>query len=917
MDDKHTNIKINDESLNIDVENSVFNQEVKYLSKSENFFINLGSGLLSLLKWVVNFIISIFVSLYSFLKTVVIGVYRGILAIGRYFKRKVHQFVHNDLWGRLSYIVFGAGNLGHKQYVNGAIYLLFEIVFIVFFITNGASSIAGLKNLGEVPRVDNSIMILIYGLLWIIGCMLFVFIWHLSIEAGYRNHRINKFVSYDKTIKGNIEVSNQYSDRVIKDLEENNPLDLKDIETEINQLCLEIENNTELITDINSAHYSKYLLKNTVGHAKSFFKRRTKLENAILKLNAKKEAKIAQIEAKIAATKASGNSDEIDIKVAKLNNKLLSRTSKFDIKIRKVTYRKDELVKQYSSFAALQDTRNHSLYGKFNVYYKHISDLDREILFYKHYDEFVKVYTDSLGGHEEQNAANVEKHAEIKKLCEDNIAKCRSNFDAIRAKRKEILAKLEEAKAEFKAVTVSGNEEDILNAKALLIEKSTRLHNELNNLPNESTIKSMEKDEIKEYKHSYLRDRKFLKTNFTSEEFAEKQVVDYMILTYRFDYKDAVRFTKAILKDKVDKNTFIPLGHEEVVIKIEDLEEQKADFSSNNPDKFVGRPETFVEQIKSLLDNKFHITILTLPLLGIFLMTILPLIFSIVIAFTNYDGSHLPPMRLFTWFGWGNFEALFSMGSEYSGLGEALLSTIGWTFLWAFAATFSNYILGILVALMINKADIKFKKVWRSIFVMTIAIPQFVSLLAIATLLKKNGVIDTLWTQLFGSALGFGQKGNIDLTKFIIIIVNIWVGIPYTILSTTGILMNIPKDLYESSEVDGANRFTQFTKITMPYILFVTGPYLITQFVGNINNFNVIYFLTTEVAPVSGEVGTLYQLKPTDLLITFLYTLITKANNPQYGLASAIGIVIFIICSFFSLIMYGKSGSIQEEDQFQ
>ena len=101
----------------------------------------------------------------------------------------------------------------------------------------------------------------------------------------------------------------------------------------------------------------------------------------------------------------------------------------------------------------------------------------------------------------------------------------------------------------------------------------------------------------------------------------------------------------------------------------------------------------------------------------------------------------------------------------------------------------------------------------------------------------------------------------------------------------------------------------------MPYILFVTGPYLITQFIGNINNFNVIFFLTGGGPSLSGSA--LLGLGHTDLLITFLYKIVTSTNNPQFGIASAIGIVIFIICSFISIVMYNKSGSIKEEDQFQ
>ena len=144
--------------------------------------------------------------------------------------------------------------------------------------------------------------------------------------------------------------------------------------------------------------------------------------------------------------------------------------------------------------------------------------------------------------------------------------------------------------------------------------------------------------------------------------------------------------------------------------------------------------------------------------------------------------------------------------------------------------------------------------------------------------------------------------------------VNIWVGIPYTILSTTGILLNIPEDLYESARVDGASTVKQFTKITMPYILFVTGPYLITQFVGNFNNFNVIYFLTGGEPKIAGSS---LPVGKTDLMITFLYKMITSDTNPQFGIASTVGIFIFMICAFVSIVMYNKTGAIKEEDQFQ
>lgn len=141
-----------------------------------------------------------------------------------------------------------------------------------------------------------------------------------------------------------------------------------------------------------------------------------------------------------------------------------------------------------------------------------------------------------------------------------------------------------------------------------------------------------------------------------------------------------------------------------------------------------------------------------------------------------------------------------------------------------------------------------------------------------------------------------------------------WIGVPYTMLICSGILMNIPSDLYESARLDGAGPVVQFFRITLPYMLFVTGPYLITQFVGNINNFNVIYLLS------GGGPGDLLRYtngaKSTDLLITWLYSLSLGVNR-DYKLASVIGIIVFIISATLSLLVYNRSSAVRKEDDFQ
>ena len=329
------------------------------------------------------------------------------------------------------------------------------------------------------------------------------------------------------------------------------------------------------------------------------------------------------------------------------------------------------------------------------------------------------------------------------------------------------------------------------------------------------------------------------------------------------------------------------------------------------------KPISFKGDIGNLLDNKFHITLLSLPMVGLFMFTIVPLVTMILIAFTNYDARHEVPQHLFSWVGFDNFKELFASESK---LGATFWRVLGWTMIWAVLATFTSYIFGMLLAILINRKGIKLKKLYRTLFVATIAVPQFVSLLIMSKMLDTGGgimgsgggIITQLIEQLFDYHLKFGI--DINTTRICIVLVNMWIGVPYSMLMCSGILMNIPSDLYESARIDGASPARQFMKITLPYMLFVTGPYLITQFIGNINNFNVIYLLS------GGGPGDLMLYtdgaKGTDLLITWLYKLSLGADR-NYKLASVIGILVFVISATFSLVVYNKSSAVKGEDNFQ
>lgn len=314
--------------------------------------------------------------------------------------------------------------------------------------------------------------------------------------------------------------------------------------------------------------------------------------------------------------------------------------------------------------------------------------------------------------------------------------------------------------------------------------------------------------------------------------------------------------------------------------------------------------------LASLLNENFDKTLLALPMLGIFLFTVLPILFMVCIAFTNYDKTHQSPTHLFTWVGLANFREMFSTGAK--GLGGTFTSVLIWTLVWAFLATFIDYFLGLCIAMLINKKGIRFKRLWRTILVLTIAVPQLVSLLYISKLFDPDGIINQVLLRWGWISKAIPFWTNPTLARVMIVLINIWIGIPYMMLISTGLLMNIPPDLYESASLDGASHRQMFRYITLPYILFVTGPFLLTQFTGNLNNFNVIYLLTQggpKSTKLAGNAGY------TDLLITWLYKM--TVNDTNYRMAAVVGIMVFIVTAVISLVVYNLLPSVKDEEAFQ
>lgn len=308
--------------------------------------------------------------------------------------------------------------------------------------------------------------------------------------------------------------------------------------------------------------------------------------------------------------------------------------------------------------------------------------------------------------------------------------------------------------------------------------------------------------------------------------------------------------------------------------------------------------------ISSILDKNFYKAALFLPLIGVAVFNILPIVFMILIAFTNYGGKIVPP-ELVDWT-LDSFKKLVVLGE----LSQSFLKILGWNLVWALTSTLFNYFAGLGLALLYNKKCVKGKAIWRSFPILAYAIPGFITLLAFKYMFSNGGPINNIIIENGGQIIDFLGINSKWMARGIGFFVNAWLSIPSIMLLATGVLSNMNSDLYEAADIDGASKFLQFRKITLPFVIFSTTPVLINQFIGNFNNFGVFFFLRSDVLSEG-----YFLASDTDLLINWLYRM--SIDNNYYAIGAAISLVIFAITSIVSLSVYVRSAAYKKEDTFR
>lgn len=319
-----------------------------------------------------------------------------------------------------------------------------------------------------------------------------------------------------------------------------------------------------------------------------------------------------------------------------------------------------------------------------------------------------------------------------------------------------------------------------------------------------------------------------------------------------------------------------------------------------------GIHQSSLQDMKQVWESMYAYIVLSPAALLTLFICVLPIVFGVLIAFTDYSRSNTPPTKLVHWVGFDNFETVTQVFSWM----HTFLSVLLWTFIWAILATITTYFFGFFQAVLLNNSAVKFKKVWRSIYILPWAVPAMISALVFKSMF--NGQFGPISQFLLDTGLTderiywFTDPNHTYLARILALLINLWLGFPYFMALIGGTLTTVSDSYYEAARMDGATSSQTFWKITFPIVYRATAPLLMLSFVSNFNNFGVIYFLT-EGGPANPDYNFAGN---TDLLITWLYKL--TLDNRLYNMGAVMSIIVFLIVASFSLINLRKSKSLEE-----
>lgn len=345
-----------------------------------------------------------------------------------------------------------------------------------------------------------------------------------------------------------------------------------------------------------------------------------------------------------------------------------------------------------------------------------------------------------------------------------------------------------------------------------------------------------------------------------------------------------------------------------------------------------------IDYFKDVYERSFEYIILSPAMFVLAFISIMPILFGFLIAFTSIAGDE-SMLNRFDWVGFKNFVAIFDFSTGLgASFGVAFWRVLGWTIVWAIFSTMTVFFGGFFQALILNSEKVVFRKFWRTLLILPWAIPALLSQMVFSVMFKELGFINAFLQDLgiydvlyrwgllgvnFSDLSGirtllylgneniqwFNNPFNPTAVRTALIVINIWLGFPYFMALMTGVMTAIDKTLYEAADIDGANGWQKIRLITMPLVLYSTAPILIMTFSGNFNNFGIIYFITgggpNDGKPSLGFAG------DTDILISWMYKL--TVDYSIYNMASVFSVLIFIFVGSITAWNLSRTRAFQED----
>jgi arabinogalactan oligomer/maltooligosaccharide transport system permease protein len=290
-------------------------------------------------------------------------------------------------------------------------------------------------------------------------------------------------------------------------------------------------------------------------------------------------------------------------------------------------------------------------------------------------------------------------------------------------------------------------------------------------------------------------------------------------------------------------------------------------------------------------------------LISILFLTIFPLLFTVGLAFTDANLFTFNKGTI-SFIGLANFTELLTGGFK-----DVFFPVFGWNIIYAFACVITQFAMGLAVALLLNNPHMKESNLYRAVLILPWAIPGNLAILSFTGIFQTTGGTLNVWLgKLFGLApIPWLQDPN--LAKVAVVLVNLWLGFPWFMTVCLGALQSIPTEMYEAADIDGANKWVKFARLTMPLLFRVAAPLLISSFATNFNGFNTALLL---VNGGPNRVGP-YQAGYTDILASVGYKLTVSLN--RYGLSAALSCILFLLVAGISVLNMKLTGAFGQEEE--